>query len=41
LLDNRPTLYHLETLLAHFRLQKAETVLGLAAINFMSAENQD
>ena len=41
LLDSRPTLYHLETLLAHFRLQKAETVLGLAAINFMSAENQD
>ena len=41
LLDNRPTLYDLETLLAHFRLQKAETVLGLAAINFMSAENQD
>ena len=41
LLDNRPTLYHLETLLAHFRLQKAETVLGLAAMNFMSAENQD
>jgi len=41
LLDSRPTLYHLETLLAHFRLQKAVTVLGLAAINFMSAENQD
>ena len=41
LLDSRPTLYHLETLLAHFRLQKAKTVLGLAAINFMSAENQD
>jgi len=41
LLDSRPTLYYLETLLAHFRLQKAETVLRLAAINFMSAENQD
>ena len=41
LLDSRPTLYYLETLLAHFRLQKAETVLGLAAIKFMSAENQD
>ena len=31
----------LVTLLAHFHLQKAETVLGLAAINFMSAENLD
>ena len=31
----------LDILLAHFRQQKAETVLGLAAINFMSAENQD
>ena len=30
--------YNLETLLAHFLLQKAETVLGRAAINFMSAE---
>ena len=29
----------LVTLLAHFYLQKAETVLGLAAISFMSAEN--
>ena len=41
LLDNTPTLtlYHfIVTLLAHFHLQKAETVLGLAAINFMSAE---
>src|SRR6218665_2267091 len=35
--DSTPTLYHLETLLAQFRLQKAGTVLGLAAINFMSA----
>src|SRR6218665_1929839 len=34
-------IYSLETLLAHFRLQKAETVLGLAAINFMSAEGPD
>ena len=41
MLDSRPILYHLETLLALFRLQKAETVLGLAeyAINFMSAVN--
>ena len=41
LLDSRPTLFHLETLLAHFRLQKAVTVLGLSTINFMFAENQD
>ena len=30
----------LVTLLAYFHLQEAETVLGLAAINFMSAENK-
>ena len=41
LLESRPTLYYLETLLAHSRLKKAKTVFGLAAINFMSAENQD
>ena len=42
LLDSRPIIYSIlfRDIVGTFPSEKAETVLGLAAINFMSAENQ-